>query len=311
MCLYTRIVKNPKYLPNKKNNYNPPECEDERLRYIPIKCGNCIECRKQKSGEWRTRLSYEIEKDKTAKFITLTFSEEKLNELINETGEKEANKIATIAVRRFLENWRKHFGKSVKHWLVTELGHNGTERIHIHGIIFTDIPAEIINKIWGRGYITLGYSMNLKTINYTVKYILKIDKDHPEFKPRILCSKGIGSGYENSYDGKSNKYKGEKTDETYTLRNGIKTALPIYYRNKIYNEYEREKLWIQKMEKNEAYVLGQKFKNADSAKTQQEIWEAIKYAREKSKKLGYGDGSIKNKEFLTKNGKKICIGEKK
>ena len=41
------MIKNPKYLPNKKNNNNPPEITDERVKYVPIGCGNCIECRNQ------------------------------------------------------------------------------------------------------------------------------------------------------------------------------------------------------------------------------------------------------------------------
>ena len=49
MCLYPKLIKNPKYRPNKKNNYNPPTCEDDRVLYVPVGCGNCIECRNQKN----------------------------------------------------------------------------------------------------------------------------------------------------------------------------------------------------------------------------------------------------------------------
>ena len=48
MCLYPKLIKNPKYRPNKKNNYKAPICEDERVLYVPVGCGNCIECRNQK-----------------------------------------------------------------------------------------------------------------------------------------------------------------------------------------------------------------------------------------------------------------------
>ena len=85
----------------------------------------------------------EIKHDKTGKFITLTFTEGNLIKLENETGNNpnnyiRYNAVATLAVRRFLERWRKKYKKSVKHWLITELGQNETERIHLHGIIFTD-----------------------------------------------------------------------------------------------------------------------------------------------------------------------------
>ena len=87
-------------------------------------------------------MNEEIKHDRTGKFITLTFSNEELDKLIQETGIQESNAVATIAVRRFLERWRKKNKKSVRHWLVTELGHKNTEHLHLHGIIWTDYKKE-------------------------------------------------------------------------------------------------------------------------------------------------------------------------
>ena len=66
------------------------------------------------------------------------------------------NAIATEAVKHFLENWRKEHKKSVRHWLVTELGHNGTENIHLHGIIWTEEEPQKIRKHWKNGFVWLG-----------------------------------------------------------------------------------------------------------------------------------------------------------
>lgn len=298
MCLYTEWILNPKYLKSKKNNYNAPEIKDERTRYIPKACGECIECKKAKAREWKVRLLEEIKHDKTGKFITLTFNDESIKELeiIGET--KEANKIATIAVRRFLERWRKKYKKSIKHWFITELGHKNTERIHLHGIIFTKENKEEIEKIWKYGRIDIGYSMGDKCINYIMKYVTKEDKDHKGYRGKILTSKGIGSKYIETYNAKRNKYKGEKTKETYKLNNGGETKLPMYYRNKIYSEEEREKLWLQKLDKNEIYILGRKI----DTRNKNEVDEAIKYARRLNKAKGYGEGKGK-KEYLAKNNK--------
>ena len=166
MCLYPKLIKNPKYRPNKKNNYNPPICEDDRVLYVPVGCGNCIECRNQKKREWQTRMNEEIKHDNTGQFITLTFNNEELQRLTEETGIQESNAVATLAVRRFLERWRKKYKKSVKHWFVTELGHQGTERIHLHGIIFTKETSETIQNIWKYGNIWVGTFVNTKTIIY-------------------------------------------------------------------------------------------------------------------------------------------------
>ena len=80
MCLYTKYLLNKKYLPTRKNGYNPPVCNDERLRYVPIKCGKCMECRKQKKRERYVRLSEELKRNKKALFLTLTFNEDMYEE---------------------------------------------------------------------------------------------------------------------------------------------------------------------------------------------------------------------------------------
>ena len=274
-------------MPNKKNNNNPPEITDERVKWVPVGCGNCMECRKQKKREWQIRMNEEIKHDKTGKFITLTFSNEELDKLIQETGIQESNAVATIAVRRFLERWRKKYKKSVKHFLITELGHNGTERIHLHGILFTNEKTETIKEIWKYGIIWIGQYTNEKTINYIMKYITKVDEDHKGFKAVILTSSGIGKQYtENKHKRNKNKYQEDKTDETYRLPNGAKSALPIYYRNKIYTDEEKEKLWLNKLDKQERYVNGTKI----SVKNGEELYyKVLKTAQETNKRLGYGD----------------------
>ena len=68
-----------------------------------------------------------------------------------------------------------------------------------------------------------------------MKYIFKIDVKHKAYKPIILTSSGIGSGYMKRTDVFNNKYKGEETNERYKTRQGYEVALPIYYRNKIYS----------------------------------------------------------------------------
>ena len=156
MCLYPRLMVNKKYTRTKKNGGNVPIIKDERTRYVPIGCGICIECLKQKANSWNIRLQEEFKSNNIAQFVTLTFSEEKIKELSEKytklntgilTDPHQNNELAIFAVRYFLERWRKKHKKSIKHWLVTELGHNGTERIHLHGLMWTKEKDEI-EKIW-------------------------------------------------------------------------------------------------------------------------------------------------------------------
>ena len=156
MCIYPKLIKNKKFEANKKNGGIIPAVFDKRTLLIPVACGNCIECRKKKSREWQVRLQEEIRDGEKAEFVTLTFSNRSIKELTNEIwnedlsiqGYKLDNEIATLATRRFLERWRKKHKKSVKHWLVTELGHNGTENIHMHGIIWPICEMDEIEKLW-------------------------------------------------------------------------------------------------------------------------------------------------------------------
>ena len=54
-----------------------------------------------------------------------------------------------------------------------------------------------------------------------------------------------------------------QTIETYRLRNGSKINLPIYYRNQLFTEEEREALFLDKIEKGIIYVMGQKVHRDD------------------------------------------------
>ena len=157
----------------------------------------------------------------------------------------------------------------------------------------------LIGEIWKYGHIWVGEYVNEKTINYIVKYINKIDEDHKGYEPKVLCSAGIGKGYLNRTDSKSNKYNGTQTKEYYRTKDGSKIALPTYYRNKIYSEEEREKLWINMLNKNIRYVNGIKI---DISKTEDTYYKLLDEIRLKNSRLGYGDD--------TKNWDKLSYIEK-
>ena len=301
MCLYPRLIDNPKYKSTKKNGGEIPPILDERVKKVPIGCKKCIECKRQRKREWQVRLLEEIKHDREGTFVTLTFDTDNYKKYYNKfkkivSGYELDNAIATSAIRHFLERWRKKYKKSVKHWLITELGGNGTENIHLHGIIWTKNTDEI-KKIWANGFVWTGYTkdeknvnyINEKTVNYITKYMLKVDSKHKDYEGKILTSAGIGKNYHKSFNAKKNKYLGENTKETYICRNGTRTALPIYYRNKLYSEEERERLWIYKLDKNERYILGTKI---DISKGEENYYETLKEAQQLNKSLGYGSNEI-------------------
>ena len=104
-----------------------------------------------------------------------------------------------------LERIRKKTGKSIKHWFITELGHEKTERLHLHGIVWGIGTDQLIKEKWNYGITYTGNFVNEKTINYITFIVTKIDEKHPDFIGKVLCSRGIGAGYTKRPDAAKHK----------------------------------------------------------------------------------------------------------
>lgn len=318
MCLYPRMIKNKRYEPNKKNDGIVPVVLDTRALFVPRKCERCIECKQQKARDWMIRLQEDIKTNTNAKFITLTFSNEGLTKALGEVmadkptnwdmkGYELDNAIATKAVRMWNERHRKKYKKACRHWLITELGHQGTDNIHMHGIIWMNENmisgkgkkqqtihwTDELAERWGYGWVwthkmegekKINY-VNNRTVNYITKYVTKTDELYKHYTPIILSSPGIGSNYTNTHAAIRNKYNGQQTRNYYRTENGYKMSLPKYWKNKIYNDEEREQLWMATLDKNKMYVCGEEI---DVRHTKDRYFETVKYYRKKNRRLGYG-----------------------
>lgn len=294
MCLYPTLLLNPKYKPNKKNGGKPPPLLHSETKYIPAPCGKCMQCMKQQSNNWKIRLTEEIKSDNKAMFVTLTFSDQAINQLSKELNQYSGytldNQIATLAVRRFLERIRKKTKKSIKHWLITEIGHNGTENIHLHGLLWIKLTNTELTSYWKYGFTWSGYSsqptyISPKTINYITKYITKIDLKHTHYKPKILTSKGIGKYYILTGNNTRNKYNHQETKETYKTETGHEISLPTYYKNLTYTDEQKEQLWIHKIEKQIRYLGNKKFYMPTES---EQYFKTLEYYQQVNKQLGYG-----------------------
>lgn len=339
MCLYPRKYVNQKYTCTKKNGGNIPlppvigqkkyvqtydtktydkndilKCEhiekevtektyDKRVLTVQIPCGCCIECCKQKANAWRVRMIEELKMHKYNYFVTLTFSNDELKDLRKEFNLPECNAVAKKAVRRHLERWRKDFKCQLKHWYITEMGHENTERIHLHGILFcdTDISEQFERiarehdgwrcnwKYWKYGHIWVGDYCTSKTINYIVKYMTKLDTDHKGFYGEVLCSPGIGRNYTEREIFNTYRYIRGESRSDYRLQNGARVKLPTYYKNKAYEEEERELIWRESMDRNCTVIMGNEYDNEHV--DPRTIGRILNKAQEVNRKLGYGDDS--------------------
>ena len=88
MCYFTKRVLNKRFLPNRKNRWNPPVCTDERFRYVEVECGHCFECRKKKRREWRIRNYEQLKETPVAVFFTGTVSPKRYEHICRQYGYK-------------------------------------------------------------------------------------------------------------------------------------------------------------------------------------------------------------------------------
>lgn len=255
---------------------------------------------KEKGREWGIRMKEELRQgNRQMQFITLTFSEDALKKYMDKANTKneKSNDIAKIAIRQWLERIRKQTGKSVKHWLVTECGHKGTERLHIHGITWSNWTKEELEKSWSNGWVYIGNYCNEKTINYIIKYVSKQDQINKDFHAKILCSPGIGKGYEKRIDAKiRNKYMGIETDTSYINTNGTKVPLPTYYKRKLYTDEERETIWTGIAAKGLKYINGQLYWSYEK----ESYYNGLETAQYENTRKGFGHPKNLNQEWKDK-----------
>jgi hypothetical protein len=302
-----------------------------------------VDYTKQKTDEirWNIKL-VEKEVDRLAKEIDgldldNEYKKETLKNRIKQTNLAIQQAIADIALKgsqgrlnneeakaipeKILQMWSeigiKQEGVEISRGQMENYAQDIAKRLHLHGIFWGCGIESIIREKWQNGFIFVGNYVSQRTINYITKYMLKTDLDHPMFKGKVLCSAGIGSGYEKSINAKNNKFKGEETNETYRLPNGAKTNLPIYYRNKIYSEEEREALFLSKVEKGIVWICGEKCFIDDAITYNNlllyhqgrasrlyhdnpQIWEAAKYERKLARQREANRKAMRKKAYAAR-----------
>lgn len=329
MCVRKRTLINKKYTATKKNGGIIPPLNDPRQKYMDVPCGQCYICKKKKAREWRMRLAEDIKANTGAKIVTLTFNTESLKELAiaakGMTGYNLDNEICRIAVKRFRERWRKKYGRSIRHWLITELGHGTTEHVHMHGIVWPDNRYKLegtlldeVEKIWKYGFVGKGKMnwqtgimenyVNGRTASYFTKYVNKTDEMHKEYKQIILTSAGIGKNYLESEKAKDNEYKGEATNQMYGVDNGGVLPMPEYFRRKMYTDEEREKLTSNMLDKGIIYIEGKPYRKDIGDDKINRMYEEL---RKKNDRMGYGDGRKNYERIMLENSRRRAIQRKR
>ena len=98
----------------------------------------------------------ELRHNPNAIFVTLTLEDKWYKDIEKKYNIKGENNVATQAMRLWLERVRKITKKSIKHWCIPEIGGNGSERMHIHGILWGVGLDALIRKTWKYGFVFIG-----------------------------------------------------------------------------------------------------------------------------------------------------------
>jgi hypothetical protein len=232
---------------------------------IDLPCGKCYECKARRVSGWSFRLMKEAEVSTSAFFVTLTYAPE-----YTKTTKNGFMNLDKRDLQLFMKRLRKRNENKLKYYAVGEYG-GKTDRPHYH-IILLNADVETIQYAWELGEIHIG-DVNESSIGYTLKYVSKesrIPKHQNDDRQKefSLMSKRMGENYLTSQMINWHLNENAILDRMYcNLKDGKKIAMPRYYRDKIYSDFD--KFRIQKhMERQECA------KGVD--KTREKIMEEMK-----------------------------------
>lgn len=260
---------------------NPIKIKNPKDGYkMEVPCSRCEMCRKRFASWWSFRLMQELKVSSSAYFITLTYGNRKSGYATPPVSKSGYLDLSKRHLQLFIKRLRRSHGnnaKSIKYYAVGEYG-GKFKRPHYHLIIFNAQLDKIIGEryasmarskrikldgyfemkcdLWHdteqdrlRGHITVSNDVNEKSVGYTLVYISKPsripehrnDDRQPEFG---LMSKGLGLSYLTKAMVTWHKKKLE--DRMYVpLKDGDKASMPRYYKLKLYDEAEREKIALR------------------------------------------------------------------
>jgi hypothetical protein len=217
--------------------------EQIRGEHIPFPCGKCPPCKKRRTSGWSFRLVKEGERSNSALFITLTYD----TEFVPIT----TNGYMTLDLKdlqKFFKRLRKLTNEKLKYYAVGEYG-STKKRPHYHIILFNANP-EHIKRAWALNNKHIGAyhigNVSHASIGYTLKYMSKkssipMHQNDDRKKEFSVMSKGLGSNY--ITQAMINWHKNNLEERMYVpIEDGKKIAMPRYYKDKMYNEQEKDKI---------------------------------------------------------------------
>jgi hypothetical protein len=218
---------------------------------VDLPCGQCIGCRLERSRKWAVRCMHEASLYENNCFITLTFSEERLNKQ-RSLCKSDFQKFMKRLRKRFegcQEVWNdksKKFERPIRFFHCGEYG-DSLGRPHHHACLFNfDFPdkeiwsikggnniyiSPVLSELWPFGHHTIG-DVTFESAAYVSRYIVKKihgEKAEAHYKGRepeyVTMSRrpGIGKRWINEYS--SDVYP----HDFVVVRGSYKCKPPRYY----------------------------------------------------------------------------------
>lgn len=226
--------------------------EKDNPHLIKLPCGQCIECRLQRSRNWALRCVHEASLWELNCFITLTYNNESVPHF-TECGFTYHTLYKQDFVK-FMKHLRKHEGENIRFYMCGEYGEAcqncnlsrrycrcrtyipGLGRPHYHAALFNYdfidkelwkdkkryriYTSKFLNHLWPWGYSTIA-DLNWESAAYIARYITK----------KILGDKELS---ERHYKGRLPEYTNMSRGNRNSKLNGIGSKWFELYQNDIY-----------------------------------------------------------------------------
>jgi len=263
--------------------------------WLDLPCGQCIECRLERTRQWAVRITHEATFYQDNWFLTLTYNQDKLPRSLEHEH-----------FQAFWKRLRQHQARleleSPRYYMCGEYG-DKTKRPHYHAIAFglkindlklyskskdkTLYTSETINNLWRMGEVKIG-AVTFESASYVASYCTKkvtgknaaehytrtdentneIYEIEPEYS-RMSLKPGIGQKW-------IEKYTDDVYNHDHVIINGRPQKAPRYY-DKYLEKTEPTRLEKHKANRKE------KAKNTETENTRQRLNSREMYTTAKYK----------------------------
>ena len=273
----------------------------DRVQLIP--CGQCIECRLNKSREWAVRMMLEAKYHESSYFVTLTYDNDHVPiSYYGDPDTGEAQVSLTLKFEDLRSFWKQLRRKlsyrglpKIRYYACGEYG-SETHRPHYHAIIFglqlDDLEpdrksrlghqyyrSEFLADTWKHGFVGVS-PISFETCAYVARYVTKKwTGDYAEFYDHFnilpefsTMSRRPGIAWQYFDEHKDDIYEFDEIN--LSLINMGKTVKPPRYFDKLYDVEEPVKMALIKENREDVAYLADQLRQRQTTLSREEQFAA-------------------------------------